>query len=412
MPKPWMMVAVTFVTNFLGIGFGFYSFSIFLKPMSEEFGGGRLGVSMIPLIMGVVGAVITPILGRWVGRGRIRGLMFAGALATAFGLLVASRSTQLWQLVVVFGVLLAFGQNTLYGVLPQALIVNWFHNNPARALGYSLLGASASGMVIPPLTTWLMESGSWRWACEVFGWVSLGAAPLILWLVVPHPPERDRGLEGDGSLAREPEEVVSTRDALGEPMLWILAGTASLSYAGIFAVLTHLVPHLTDLDLTPAQAAWILSSTAVGGALAKLVIGWFTARLGEIVTYQVAFVLLVATTLSLLFELSFSGYLFVAAIFGFAMGSNDLLLAALASKIFGRRSFGPVLGLIMAPALLLGMAGAPIAAWIFDSWGSYDLAWLGFSLGFLAAALLLGRVGSHEIAPSTPLKSSPPSSGE
>ena len=98
----WRMVAVTFFTQFLAMGFTFYSFAIILKPLAAEFGGGRLGVTMLPVAISLAGGVMSPFLGIWVARGSIRNIMTLGCLLMGVGFLLGSRVTELWQLGIVF----------------------------------------------------------------------------------------------------------------------------------------------------------------------------------------------------------------------------------------------------------------------------------------------------------------------
>lgn len=394
MTKAWLMVAVAFVTNFCGIGFVYFAFGVFLVPLTEEFESGRLGVSMIPLAMGVGGALMSPFLGRWVGRGSIRTIMFTGCVAAGVGFLASAHATELWQLVAVYGTLLTFSYHSLGGFASQAMIVNWFHDNPARALGFALLGTSLSGIVVPPLATWLIESGSWRDACEVFGWISLGIAPVIWWLVIGHPPQSNSEDTVDVLRTAHSAPPITTREALRLRTFWFIAVASGSAFMGGIAITTHIVPYAIDLNFSATQAAWVLSAMSGGSALGKLGVGWVVARLGERLTYQISLLIEATVTLVLLIDMPLPMLALVAAVIGLGMGCNDALLAALVTKVFGRNSFGPVLGLIMASTLVVGMSGAPIAAWIYDTMGSYDFAWLGFSLTLLIGAVLAGRVRS------------------
>jgi hypothetical protein len=81
------MVAVTFFTQFLCMGFTFYSFGVVLEPLAEEFGGGRFGVTLLPLVMSWAGAVVAPVVGRWVASGSIRRIMTLGCSVLGAGVL-------------------------------------------------------------------------------------------------------------------------------------------------------------------------------------------------------------------------------------------------------------------------------------------------------------------------------------
>ena len=78
-----------------------------------------------------------------------------------------------------------------------------------------------------------------------------------------------------------------------------------------------------------------------------------------------------------------------AAVFGFGMGGVIPLLGALTGTAFGRLSFGKVLGLMRPVQVPLHVLGIPLAGWIHDTTGSYDLAWRIFLGVYLAASLMI-----------------------
>ena len=87
----WVIVAVTFLTQFVTVGTVFYSYGVLLKPIADDLGGSRLAVgSALPLTMLVVG-LAGPFIGRAVDRGSIRAVLLLGAAALSAGFLALSR---------------------------------------------------------------------------------------------------------------------------------------------------------------------------------------------------------------------------------------------------------------------------------------------------------------------------------
>ena len=85
------------------------------------------------------------------------------------------------------------------------------------------------------------------------------------------------------------------------------------------------------------------------------------------------------------------------------MGGVVPLQAAMAGRVFGRLSFGEVMGLMRPVQVPLHVAGIPLAAWIHDTTGSFDLAFqifLGvYALSCLALAAL--RIPAPATAPAS-----------
>ncbi len=62
--------------------------------------------------------------------------------------------------------------------------------------------------------------------------------------------------------------------------------------------------------------------------------------------------------------------------------------AALPRDYFGRSNFGTILGCLMGIGAMGNVAGAPLAGWVFDNYGSYQPIWLAFT-GLAAAAAVI-----------------------
>ena len=389
MPYAWLMVAVTFCTQFLCMGFTFYSFGVMLKPLTEEFGSSRFGVTLLPLAMSLAGAVLAPIMGRWIARGSIRNIMTLGCFATAVGFLLGSRTTQLWQLGLIFGTLLTFGVATMGHLVSQSLVVNWFDEKRAMALGISLMGVSLSGMLMAHVTTRLLAVGGWRWAFELFGWVNLCAAPAVWFLVVGRPEERTGGPVSGRAGGHQAAGLATVGAALREPNLWIIAISTGLCFMGTTAILTHAIAFATDAGVPPARAAWVLSALAGGAAAGKLLFGWLAQRLGERAAFCVSLSMQIAGILGLLSSGSFAQLLVVGTFLGLGLGGVTPLASSLLARAFGRDAFGPMLGLMMPILTPFQSLGPPLAGWVFDVTGSYDAAWWTFAAAMGVAIWLL-----------------------
>jgi MFS family permease len=82
-----------------------------------------------------------------------------------------------------------------------------------------------------------------------------------------------------------------------------------------------------------------------------------------------------------------------AAIFGFSMGADYMLIPLVTAECFGTSSLGKLLALIIM-GYSLGQWGGPwIAGRIFDARHSYDLAW-----PILSAAGLIGAAAIYSVS--------------
>ena len=70
-----MIVAVTFVAQFLTMGLVFYTFGVLLKPLTEALQADRFLVSLALSLQLAWVALLSPSLGKLIAERSIRGLM-------------------------------------------------------------------------------------------------------------------------------------------------------------------------------------------------------------------------------------------------------------------------------------------------------------------------------------------------
>ncbi len=399
----WVIVAVTFLTQFVTVGTVFYSYGVLLKPLADDLGGSRLAVgSALPLTMIVVG-LAGPSIGRAVDRGSIRAVLLLGAAALSAGFLALSRVAELWQFYLVFGLLISLGMALLGGIANTALVAAWFVRRRGTALGISQIGVSISGMVMAYVTSWLVVLVGWRGTAVAFGVVPIVVLMPLIWSLVVSRPE-DRQLQPDGGprRPREPEAPVARTAwtigrALRERSIWIIALVVGLNFAGTSTVILQIYPHATDLGYSATQAATVLSVMAGMAALGKPLFGWLADRYdrrgcmwGAIVFQAIGLygIMNAATHVSLLGS---------GALFGLGYGGVLPLWGVLLGALYGREEFGRIIGLMGPMMIPFQTLGIPFAGWVFDRTGSYDGAFLTFLGLYAASALMLGflRLPAH-----------------
>jgi len=152
-----------------------------------------------------------------------------------------------------------------------------------------------------------------------------------------------------------------------------------LYFSFLFCLVTitvHLVIHAIGLDIPATRAA--LSLSLIGGAcIAGMnVMGNIADRFSNKVGLGISYSLMGLSLVWLIPSHSeWSLYLFSIA-FGFAYGGIQVLFSPLVAELFGTRSHG----VILATGALVGSIGAAVgpivAGYIFDSLGSYSLAFI------------------------------------
>lgn len=436
----WKIVGVTFVTQFISIGFVFYSYGVFFKAVAEEFGATRFGVGVGLAFIQICTGLVSPMLGRALDRGHVRAIMLGGSVLMAVGFACASRVSSMLQFYAVLGLLLGLGQAMLGPVPSSTLVANWFVRRRGMALGIATMGISLSGVVMAPVSTRLIERLGVRQAFLIYGVLAVVLVMPVVWRYVVSRPEV-MGLLPDGdagsgqsvqpppaetiSAPQSPEKAhdrppvrhVSTDEAarraassprpvvwstgrlLREPNFWVLSLVIGINMCCNGATLTHIIPHATDLGFEPMSAALVLSSMAGLGVVGKVFFGWFTDAVDRRLAFWLCMGLQAVGVFLILGVTEYRVLLGAGAVFGFGMGGMVPIWGAMVGAVFGRLSFGRVMGL-MAPCMLpLQMLGVPLAGRIYDVQGSYDLAFKLFIVMYLIAMVILIRLRIPEVEP-------------
>jgi len=284
--RGWRMVGIAFIVDFIAVGFFFYSFGIFLKPIAADLSESRFGISLALSIANGVGALGSPFIGRALDRLPIRRIMMIGAFSVSSGFLMLSRMSALWQLYLVMGTLLAFGMSMMGGLASAKLVANWFEEKRGRALGIATIGVSFSGLVMPTVATWLISVVGWRGGFEVYAVLTVAiVVPLVALFVVNRP--EDDGSRPDGHADRnespsdDPAYELSWRTGalIRNRNFWAIAVPFSLAFSSLSAVLVHMVPHASDVGIPLYRAALVASIAAGAGAVGKPLFGLVIDRI-------------------------------------------------------------------------------------------------------------------------------------
>ncbi len=258
--------------------------------------------------------------------------------------------------------------------------------------GILIAGAGLGTMVVPPIANWLIADYGWRTS-----YVMLGIIASVLIISAAQFLRRDPGQMGQVAYGEDTVKVAglnlqdrgfSLQQAIHTRQFWIVGALFISHLVGQQAILIHIVPHATDLGISAANAAGILAVIGGLSIVGKVLLSSIGDRIGNkraiIISLSLASMallwLLVAREVWML-------YLF-AVVFGLGYGGMAVLESPMVAELFGLRSHGTLLGMIMAGVMAGGAFGALMAGRIFDITNSYQLAFL-ISTGLSVTGLIL-----------------------
>src|SRR5438132_4990539 len=227
----WVVLGCLCCAGFARQGPAVATLSIFVAPLTGEFGWSRTALSGAVSLGGLLAAVASPLIGSFLDRRGSRFVLCTAVLVNGILLLLLSTTGSLLYFYLLFCVARMNWAGPfdlgIYGALS-----NWFVRRRAFATSVATL-AQQGGLVAMPLIAQLaiLQQG-WR-----AGWLAIGAVTLMVgfvpvWLLLVRRPE-DLGLHPDGQRAAEslavaypmtalPEPAFSRRQALRTPAFWLL----------------------------------------------------------------------------------------------------------------------------------------------------------------------------------------------
>ena len=391
------------VASLLGVAFGasplpFNTIGFFIDPLQQEFGWTRTEISFGITIYGVLGALLAPAFGWLADRYGVRKVAL-GSL-TIFGLIFASFSVipgnllwfyALWTMIGLFGI----------GSTPitwSRAINLWFFRQRGLALGLTLVGTSVSAMLLPFITTQLIGQVGWRGSFAFLALLPLAVAlPLgLLWFREPRDHERPPEVAAVGA-AELPGRTVG--EAMREKRFWILwisIALVSIAYAG---ALVHLPSMLAARGFDRTSAAAVMSVFGLSIFAGRIITGLLLDRFWAPLVTLPILCLPALSCWVLMGDAPLSLTLAVAAAFlvGFASGAETDLIAYLAGRYFGMRSYGQIYGVLYMAFGLSTAISASLYGWVRDTTGSYDPMLLAAAGMFVAGAVLLLFLGPYPV---------------
>jgi MFS family permease len=409
----WIILACVCCAGFARNGPAVATLSIFVEPMTSDFGWSRTALSGAVSLGGIMAALVSPLIGPMLDRRGARMMLCAAVLVTGGSMMLLS----LTQSLLAFYVFFCIARMNFAGPFDIGIygaLNSWFVERRALASSIVNLAQMVGLIALPLIAHFAMQQQGWR-----AGWLAVGIAVLLVgfvptWLFMVRRPE-DVGLLPDGrsaaisstgaaALAPAIEEPAFTRgQALRTPAFWLL----SLYTAAVFPVQAgislHQAPHLIERGLSPTIAATVVSTFSFASAIAGMAFGLFARRIGVRMSLALAGAALgVSAVLMLGITTPLQAYV-AACCFGVGIGGVLTVLPIAWADYFGRASFGAIRGAALTVQVTSQAAGPLLSGLLRDFYGTYVASLTCFAaLSFLGVLFALLVRAPHKPSPSQP----------
>jgi MFS family permease len=406
----WVVVAVTLITLMAAQAVRAAP-GVIIVPLEQEFGWDRAAISLAVGVSLLTFGLGGPLGGWLLERFGPRRLLLGGLLLIGIGLVALINVNALWQLYLVWGIVIGLGTGAAGQVASAAIAQRWFRTHRGLIVGLFGGATSAGQLVFVPAMAALTVGMGWRSAILLLlGAAALAVVPLALFMR-DRPSDVGQRAVGEGETLTAAEKAddarrTPLREAVRRREFWLLAMSFFVcGYTSNGLIGTHLIPHAVEHGFTEVAAAGAVALLGALNIVGTLASGWLTDRYDnrKLLAGYYGFRAMSLFALPLIYDMR--GLLLFAVVYGLDWIATVPPTVNLTATIFGRASVGTLYGWIW----FSHMVGAAIAAYAGGFFrvllGDYHLMFVSAGiLGFIAVTLVSRIPESGREAPPRALE--------
>lgn len=402
----WVVVAVTFAALVVTAGVRGAP-GVLIVPLEAEFGWDRASVSLAVAVSLLAFGLGGPLGGAVTDRFGPRTVLLVGLALIALAAFAMLDMRELWQLHLLWGLLIGLGTGAAGNVLGTAVAFRWFRAQRGVIVGLFGGATSAGQLVFVPAMMALAVAIDWRAAVTLLAVACAAILVPVAFLMRDRPSDVGARAYGEGAsltAAERAEDARGTalRKAMRTRDFWLLAGSFFVcGYTSNGLIGTHLIPHAIEHGFSEAATAGafgLMGALNIAGTLAS---GWLSDRYDnrKLLALYYGFRASALAALPFILEVPFL-FLF-AVVYGLDWIATVPPTANLVATRFGRASVGTIYGWIFF-GHMIGAAVAAYAGGFFRILlGDYHLMFLSAALmGFIAVALSLSVSPARRAVPA------------
>jgi MFS family permease len=401
--RAWAVAAVTLLALVAAAAFRSTTGALF-EPLEGEFGWSRTQLSAAVTLNLLVYGLVAPFAAVLMERFPVRWVAIGALAMVAAGAGLAVLMTSLWQLYLLWGLVVGVGTGAMALVLGAVVANRWFATNRGLVMGIFSAANACGQLVFLPAVVVVAERHGWRPAALTVSTFALLIVPLLLWPFASRPQDVGLLAYGQTGYAAGPAAPVRRRglahetvsvlvDAARHRAFWILAFTfwvCGWSTNGL--IQTHFIPAAHDHGMPPTTASGLLALIGIFDVIGVIASGWLTDRVRPWVLlvgyYLFRGLSLLAVHALLAPEVTPPMWVFIV-FYGLDWVATVPPTVALCREHFGLERSATVFGWVFASHMVGAGVGAFVAGVGRDVTGSYLMAWVVAALLCFAAAASL-----------------------
>jgi MFS family permease len=380
----WLILAASFTTFTVSAGL-MHSYTVFLVAFVEQFGWSRGETSVAYSVSQLVAGGSSPVVGTLVDRLGPRRLLLMGGGLLVVGLIGSAFITHLWQIVLLYGVVMTFGANCLGLVVFVPILSRHFVRHRGMAISIVQSANGFARALSAPLVQLLISGVGWRPTYLVqAAFMAAVVFPLAAWFRRADPSRRlARSDSAESAPASSPTGAPqggwTLAEAVRTPHFWLLFAVYLFTGLGSFFVTLHQLAFAISRGFDKLYAAEVLGMGAFLAIFGTIITGTLSDYIGRELSAIMAYGFSIVGVICALFitgpDQSWLLWLH-ACLFGLTWGARGPAITAKTADLFPGAQLGAILGVITIGSGLGAALGSWGAGFIFDLSGSYELAFI------------------------------------
>jgi MFS family permease len=375
----YYIVAASFIIMVV-IWAAYYSYGVFFKPLIAEFRWTRATTSGAFSLSAIINGLFAIVMGRLTDKAGPRIVMSICAVVLCLGFALMSQIQNIWQLYLFHGIIIGIGMGGSFVPL-MTTVVRWFVDQRNLMTGIITAGVGIGILIGPPTAQQLIVHYGWRSSYLIIAVIVLFTVLLPARLIRRDPSELGICAYGEDTSTRHRVAELSSsglsfQDAIRLLRFWLVYGLFFCLGFCAFALIVHITPHAIDLGTSPAVAANFLATVGGLSVMGRIVMGKMADSLGSKKGFVIGLILMSIALGGLVPSKTLWVIFLLAGVFGLAYGTCVATQAPMVAELFGLGSHGAILGFLSFGFVTGGAFGPWLSGIIFDTTGSYQLAFL------------------------------------
>ena len=385
----WVIVVLSFLMVCLSLGFASSTKGLFLKPVTEYLGVSRSVYSINDSCRYVATALINLAFGSMVAKYGPKKLIVAGVFSLIVAMLIYSFASSVY-LFFVAGAFLGIGFSWTSTTMVGYVVNVWCRENKGTIMGAILASNGIGGAIAMQIVSPIISSSATGYKNAYL----LIAATLTVLLVLLVIFFKDKPKNSEGELSKElgkgkkkrGQEWVGIEFKELVKKWWFYLALVCVFFTGfVLQGITGIsAAHMGDVGLASAFVATVMSAHSIALACFKFLTGFIYDKFGLRITMSVCSIaaIVVMILLSLVTN-STTGMVFAmcyGVLSSLALPLETIMLPIYASDLFGQKSYGKVLGIVVAVNVAGYALGSPIVNLVYSLTSSYMIALYGAAI--------------------------------